>query len=71
MGVMVEDHMDEHQHMLRGTPIEFRIVYSVAFVGACVSSLAGHRRQGRPMLVEAKEAAWRTALNTIPQTPFG
>jgi len=71
MSMTLEGQMGERHRSLHGTPIEFRLVYSVAFVGAVVAGLIGSRERHGPLLTESREAAWNLALNTIPQTPFG
>ncbi len=71
MSMTLEGQMDSGHRSLHGTPIEFRIVYSVAFAGAVVSGLIGGRKHHGPLLASSRDAAWELALNTIPQTPFG
>lgn len=71
MSMTIDGQMTTDRRSLRGTPIEFRLVYSVAFAAACLSGLTGSRAHDGPLLSEARTIAWNTALNTIPQTPFG
>ena len=71
MSMTLQGRMSGGRHSLHGTPVEFRIVYAVALVGAVLYGVTGGRRGQGSLLSESREVAWNLALNTIPQTPFG
>ena len=71
MAMSLEGQMHAGRRSLHGAPLEFRIVYAVALVGAVIHAVTGGRRGHGSLLASSREVAWNLALNTIPQTPFG